>query len=190
MHWRRALLPRHFEVARIRGETPSRKEFDKRMASLTPPYYGPDVPVTSPGTPLPQPLLRRLAHDGRYEEGFRAAFGSATPTTANMVGAMKSYMLSLRTGENRYDRYLAGEPDALTVTLALGVCLAAWVVPAASRIVSVVHVDTLLPKFPLIVLLDKSSGAPLSAVMTLESLPLSTADDRPPARMQIITLAQ
>jgi len=110
----RELLKRHFDVARTRGDRPSRKEFDKRMSKLTPPYYGPDVPVLSPRTPVPQPLVHRLKQDGRYAAAFKGAFGSPEPDTDRIVTAMRAYMLSLRTEESRYDQYVAGKPDALT----------------------------------------------------------------------------
>ena len=110
----RELAQRHFDVATQRGDRPSRTELQKKLASLTPPYYGPDVPAPGPTTPLPQPLVRRLEHDGRYSEAFREAYGSAEPTTERLIGSMKAYMLSLKTGENRFDEYLAGRPDALT----------------------------------------------------------------------------
>jgi|GEM_PF-1721927 len=110
----RELLQRHFNVAESRGDRPSQAEFQKRMATLTPPYYGPDVPVLSPRTPVPQPLVYRLKQDRRYAASFENAYGSAEPTTDRIVTAMRAYMLSVRTEDNRYDRYIAGQPDALT----------------------------------------------------------------------------
>ena len=109
----RRLLKSHFDTAQLRGDRPSRKEFDRRIRSLTPPYYGPDVPVSGTPRPLPQPIVARLKHDGRYNDAFRHAFGSSEPTTERIVESMKAYLLSIRSGTNRYDEYLGGNPEAL-----------------------------------------------------------------------------
>jgi len=114
MQQTRELVTRHFQVASNRGDRPNRGEYEKKLRTLTPPYYGPDVPAPTAATPLPQALVRRLEHDGRYVEGFRDAFGSSDVTTDRMIDSMKAYMLSLKTGENRYDEFLSGRPDAIT----------------------------------------------------------------------------
>lgn len=110
----RKLIKEHYESAERRGDKPSAQRYRKRLQSLTPPYYGPDIPVS--GTPRPQPILARLNHDGRYEEAFRAAFGSTEPTTSRIVESVKAYVLSIRSGESRYDAFLAGDPRALTAS--------------------------------------------------------------------------
>jgi len=110
----RELLQSHFVAAEQRGDRPNRKEFDRKLQELTPPYYGPEVPVSGTPRPLPQPILLRLENDDRYDDAFRAAFGTSKPTTEHLVESMKAYLLSIRSGENRYDEYLAGRPDALT----------------------------------------------------------------------------
>lgn len=114
MRQTRELLATHFSAAEQRGDRPSRQEFARRLQELTPPYYGPDVPVSGTPRPLPQPIVLRLQDDGRYDDAFRAAFGSARPTTERLVESMKAYLLSIRSGANRYDDYVAGRPDALT----------------------------------------------------------------------------
>ncbi|MEM8884889.1 MAG: cytochrome c peroxidase, partial [Planctomycetota bacterium] len=112
----RALVQRHFQVSQTRGDRPSEEQYQKKLRELTPPYYGPDVPSSGTPRPLPQPLVRRLESDGRYDEAFRAAYGSKEPTTERIVESMKAYMLSIQSTPNRHDQYLAGKPEALTAS--------------------------------------------------------------------------
>ncbi|MHC4407955.1 MAG: cytochrome-c peroxidase [Planctomycetota bacterium] len=110
----RELMKTHFASAARRGDRPSRREFDKKMRTLTPPYYGPDVPVSGTPRPLPQPILARLEGDGRYAEAFKLAYGTSKPTTERIIESMKAYLLSIKSGPNRFDDYLAGNPEALS----------------------------------------------------------------------------
>jgi cytochrome c peroxidase len=104
-----ATRTRQFERSKALGREPSEQEFQRTISRLTPPYYG---PVTPGRTPPVSPVLR-LDEDDRYGPAFRAAFGSSTVTTKRIVDAMHAYVLSLRSGENAYDRFAAGDPDAL-----------------------------------------------------------------------------
>jgi len=110
----RELVKTHFLAAERRGDRPSEEAYNEKLRSLTPPYYGPDTPRTGPTRPFPQPLLARLSSDGRYDRAFRKAFGRSEPTTERIVESMRAYLLSIESGENRFDEYLDGKPDALT----------------------------------------------------------------------------
>lgn len=107
----RQIRTRHFEEAASAGRKPDEGEFRKTIASLTPPYYGPEPTVAGP---VPVPILVRLAEDDRYAAGFIAAYGSSRITTEKLIDAMNAYVLTLRSGRSDFDRYHAGDPDALT----------------------------------------------------------------------------
>ncbi len=112
---------RHFETASAAGREPDTGEFQKTMSRLTPPYYG---PVTNPtGSPAPVPILLRLDEDDRYAAGFLAAFGSSEVTRERIIDALHAYVLSLRSGESAYDRFRAGNPEALTASARRGLAL-------------------------------------------------------------------
>jgi len=119
----RDVRTRHFEAARTRGESPHEGEYRKALQSLTPPYYGPAPTTPNPASrrgtaagpvAIPVPLLLRLRSDDRYAEGFVRAFGSRTITVERVITALDAYVQTIRSGEAPYDRYLAGDPSALT----------------------------------------------------------------------------
>jgi cytochrome c peroxidase len=68
--------------------------------------------IQTPATPV----AVRLSEDGRYDEGFRLAFGDATITPERVSEAIDLYVRSLRSSENAYDRFAAGREDALTAS--------------------------------------------------------------------------
>jgi cytochrome c peroxidase len=107
----RQIRTRHFEEAASAGRKPDEGEFRKTIASLVPPYYGPEPTV---GGAVPVPILVRLAEDDRYSAAFIAAYGTSSITTEKLIDAMHAYVLTLRSGRNDFDRYHAGDPGALT----------------------------------------------------------------------------
>lgn len=119
----RAIRTREFEAAAAAGRQPDSGEFQKRIATLTPPYYGPSATTTPGSRPVPVPVLVRLEEDNRYAEGFREVYGSSKITTDRLVDALHAYILSLRSGENAYDRFEAGDPSALTASQLRGLAL-------------------------------------------------------------------
>jgi cytochrome c peroxidase len=58
-------------------------------------------------------LIARLRGDGTYASVFAAAYGER-PTHANVLDAVATFERSLLTPNSRFDRYLRGQPDALT----------------------------------------------------------------------------
>ena len=90
---------------------PSYKEYERKMRSLRPPYYGPRR--AGPTTP-PVALLLRMTQDTRFDRGFKLAFGDSKITTARMIEAMAVYMESLKSTESPYDRHRTGDLKALT----------------------------------------------------------------------------
>jgi len=116
----RKLHKRHFDMAASGGREPHGAEYRKRLASLTPPYYGPVTPRTTTPRGVPMPVAQRLQADGRYAEGFRRAYGSRTVTLERVIDAVEAYVLSLKSGENAFDRYRKGDRAALTESQARG----------------------------------------------------------------------
>ncbi|HEX5138059.1 MAG TPA: cytochrome c peroxidase [Planctomycetota bacterium] len=110
---------RQFERAQAAGRGPNQPEFQRTISRLTPPYYG---PVTPGRTPPISPLLR-LDEDDRYGPAFSAVFGSSTATTERIIDAMHAYMLSIKSTENAYDRFVAGNPGALGPAARRGLAL-------------------------------------------------------------------
>jgi cytochrome c peroxidase len=110
---------RHFDRARESGGKPDETEFRRTMATLAPPYYG----DPNPRIPVRTPVEVRLADDGRYDLGFRRAFGTTRPRLERVIDALEAYVLSIRTTESRYDRYVAGDPSALTAQERRGLAL-------------------------------------------------------------------
>ena len=64
-------------------------------------------------------LLARLQADSGYVTAFRAAYTQGI-TRANVLDALASFERSLVTPNSRFDRYLRGERDALTIAEQLG----------------------------------------------------------------------
>lgn len=73
------------------------------------------------GMPIEDPLemdlplamaVERLRDDARYVQEFQLAYGSA-PTPETLRKALASFLRTLVSGDSAYDRYLAGDLDAL-----------------------------------------------------------------------------
>jgi len=111
---------RQFERAQAEGRQPNQAEFQRTISRLSPPYYGPVTPGDR--TPPVSPVLR-LDEDDRYGPAFAAAFGSSKVTTKRIIDAMHAYMLSIRSTENAYDRFAAGNPGALGPAARRGLAL-------------------------------------------------------------------
>jgi cytochrome c peroxidase len=105
----RVARQRHFERATARGAEPDARQFRRKLATLAPPYYE----SATPNVPVRTPIEVRLERDGRYDAGFQRAFGTTRPNLERVIAALEAYVLSIRTTESRYDRYVAGDPSAL-----------------------------------------------------------------------------
>jgi cytochrome c peroxidase len=75
--------------------------------------------VVAPATPV----AVRIAEDGRYDEGFRLAFGDAQVTPERVSEAIDLYVRSLRTSQNALDRFVAGDAAALSAPARRGLDL-------------------------------------------------------------------
>src|SRR5262249_53588615 len=77
--------------------------------------YGAQTEMPSPAAIFAKatPVFARLREDGRYDEGFRLAFGDGSVTSERIGDALEAYVASIRTGENGRDRFLAGRTEAL-----------------------------------------------------------------------------
>lgn len=72
-------------------------------------------PISHPdemALPLGDALVR-LAADARYRTGFEAAFG-APPDATSLQRALATFVRGIVRGDGPYDRFLAGQTDALT----------------------------------------------------------------------------
>jgi cytochrome c peroxidase len=70
-----------------------------------------------------RPVAQRIEADGRYAEGFRATFGSDKVSTARLAKAIAAFVATLRSTESAYDRFVAGETEALTAAQRRGLAL-------------------------------------------------------------------
>ncbi len=67
------------------------------------------------------PTADRVIEDGgRYREAFEAAYGSPSVTIAKIAEAIGAYCHSIRTGTAAYDRFIAGNDDALSLNAKRG----------------------------------------------------------------------
>jgi cytochrome c peroxidase len=60
------------------------------------------------------PPADRVTEEHLYDAGFRAAFGDAKVTRERIVDALAAFVRSLRSSENPYDRFAAGDTTALS----------------------------------------------------------------------------
>lgn len=61
----------------------------------------------------PEEVSTRLAAVPEYEKAFQAAFG-APPSETTVVHALASFLRTLRSGDSAYDRWQAGQKDAIS----------------------------------------------------------------------------
>ncbi|MGQ0614432.1 MAG: cytochrome-c peroxidase [Planctomycetaceae bacterium] len=118
-----ALHQRRFGEALDADRRPDKGEFDRTVARLVPPYYGPPAPTTPGPVPVVAPLLARLGEDDRYARGFAEAFGSGSITTERFVAALEAYLRTLRSAPNALDRFLGSDPEALLPAARRGLAL-------------------------------------------------------------------
>lgn len=109
----------HFDAASVRGSKPDREAFRSKLRSLTPPYYGPETRQRAV-TPVATSLVHRIQADGRYDRGFKRAFGDSRVTTDRLIDALNEYVLSIRSNEAPFDRFLAGDKGAIPVAARRG----------------------------------------------------------------------
>ena len=68
-------------------------------------------------------VAARVEKDGRYDEAFDAAFGSHEVSTARIAKAIGAFVESIRSTESPFDRYVAGDKDALSESARRGLAL-------------------------------------------------------------------
>jgi cytochrome c peroxidase len=73
-------------------------------------------------TRLPS-VSQTIERSGRYEDGFRAAFGNTSVTTARMAEAIAAYCRTLESQEAPIDRHIAGRREALSPAAKRGLAL-------------------------------------------------------------------
>ena len=61
----------------------------------------------------PEEVAKLLAANAEYSKSFETAFGAA-PSETNIVMALSSFLRHLRSGDSAFDRFVAGQQDALT----------------------------------------------------------------------------
>ena len=85
--------------------------WDGRAVSLEEQVLKPIENPIEMALPLDE-LMRRLSSDGKYPKLFATAFGRG-PSPETVAYALASYTRSIVSGNSPYDRYVAGETDAL-----------------------------------------------------------------------------
>jgi len=88
--------------------------WDGRAVSLEQQAAGPITSTAEMNLPDEAELVRRLNADPSYRREFHAVFGQG-PSLKNVVKAIASYERTLITTNSRFDRYAAGDKDALTL---------------------------------------------------------------------------
>lgn len=68
-------------------------------------------------------VVKRLQHAERYGEGFKAAFGEKQVTLGRIAQAIAAFTYSVEATRSPYDRYVAGEADALSASAKRGLGL-------------------------------------------------------------------
>lgn len=80
--------------------------------------------TTAPGAGDPPPSVAdRIEEDGRYADGFQAAFGSPRVTVARIAQAIQAYVQTIRSTDSAFDRYVAGDKEALSEPARRGLAL-------------------------------------------------------------------
>jgi cytochrome c peroxidase len=98
--------------------------WDGRAASLEEQAKGPLVNPLEMGMPSLTAVEERVRQDPRYKKAFARAFGSATPITIDRIAeAIAAYERNLITPDTPYDRFVRGEPDAMTSAQLRGMAL-------------------------------------------------------------------
>ncbi len=95
-----------------RATTPSSRGSGRR-AAVTASRRLRSIPAVTPSTPAAGNVARRLEIDDLYEPGFRRAFGDRAISVERVMEALEAYMLSLRSTESPFDRYMTGNDRAL-----------------------------------------------------------------------------
>ncbi len=95
--------------------------WDGRIPTLEEQVLQPVINRLEMGLALPE-AISRLAADPSYASMFREAFGRE-PNRDDLARALASYVRTILAGNSRYDRYVAGETDALDETERLGLDL-------------------------------------------------------------------
>jgi len=86
--------------------------WDGRAATLEQQVAFPIVNAVEMGQPSLDAALERIAVIAEYQEGFRKAFGSA-PDARNLARAIAAYERTQLAYDSPFDRYIAGERDAI-----------------------------------------------------------------------------
>jgi cytochrome c peroxidase len=98
--------------------------WDGRAASLEEQAKGPLVNPLEMGMPSLAAVEERVRKDPRYKKAFARAFGSATPITIDRIAeAIAAYERNLITPDTPYDRFVRGEPGAMTSAQLRGMAL-------------------------------------------------------------------
>ncbi|MEW6647901.1 MAG: cytochrome c peroxidase [Pseudomonadota bacterium] len=98
--------------------------WDGRAASLEEQARGPLLNPLEMGMPSPAAVEERVRSRMQYRDAFAVAFGAAAPITLDrIVEAIAAYERTLITPDSAYDRFVRGEPGALTPAQLRGMAL-------------------------------------------------------------------
>lgn len=98
--------------------------WDGRASSLEEQATGPLTNPDEMGNTSLEAVERRVSADPAYRAAFSSAFGDESPVTARrIVAAIAAYERTLVTPDAPYDRFVRGEPDALSQAQRRGMSL-------------------------------------------------------------------
>ncbi len=92
--------------------------WDGRIRTLEEQVLQPVVNSLEMDLPLAE-AVERLGADPGYAAEFKAVFGQQ-PNQDDLARALAAYVRTILSGESRYDRYVAGDPEALDAVERLG----------------------------------------------------------------------
>ena len=96
--------------------------WDGRAGSLETQVMGPLLDKNEMGMPSNEAILDRLLENPEYEKLFGEAFSDGV-TIINMAHALASYERTLLSGDSPYDRYMAGDKNAMSAAAIRGMKL-------------------------------------------------------------------
>lgn len=92
--------------------------WDGRSATLEEQAKQPIISADEMGLPI-EVAVKRLNEDSAYVRAFRKIFNSA-PTEKNLLQALAAFERTLETANSPYDRYIAGDDNAISPAAARG----------------------------------------------------------------------